>query len=158
MIKSIIFLTISIICGIAYGHDTNITYKDISNGLSLGRSVIIFNDYQFGSSTNEYVSGSSTVNGGTTTMSAGLIYTVDLVGDKGFVFKNTSGSTTVNVYGFIGSVSANFKSNLLSFEMSGATNTVWSTDRDLEAMMVGVVCHNGTSNFSCGMTSIKDNK
>lgn len=158
MIKYIIFLTLLLNCSIALSHDSNITYRDIENGLSLGRSYVIFNEYQFGSSSTEYVSGSSTTNGGTSTMSAGIIYTIDLVGDKGFVFKNASGSTTVNIYGFIGSATSNFQANLLSFEMNGATNTVWSTDKDLEAMMVGVVCHNGTSNFSCGMTSIKDRK
>jgi hypothetical protein len=136
-------------------HDANIVEYKIENWRANGRSVLVYNNYTFGVTGIEYVSGSATTNGGTSTLSAGLILAEDLYAEKNFGIKHNGGSSTVRIYGFVGSTSSNCKMELAALSLSGATDTSFVTAKDYLAFLVGAQCTNGTSTLTLGLNEIE---
>lgn len=108
LIGAFLLLFLCLFCSVAFAHDANISRYMVNGRNADGQSFLVFNNYTV-TGTVEQFSGSSTVNGGTTTVSAGYMDVSDNVGDKNVFYNVTAvtGSITVNVYAFFGTSTIN---------------------------------------------------
>ena len=69
------------LCGIVNAADSNVGSYEIQTNWTRGQNYLLYNSYS-GWGASEYFSGSTTANGGTTSVTAGLINVKHLSGTK----------------------------------------------------------------------------
>ena len=155
------------LCGIANAADSKVGSYEIQTNWTRGQNYLLYNSYS-GWVASEYFSGSTTANGGTTSVTAGLINVKHLSGTKYISLygspTTSTGSITYKIYGWYATetvTNANgtrgaYLINETTFLFTSALGTstrISVTDNPL-LMAVSVLPSSGSITSTVGMSSI----
>lgn len=155
------------VCDKVFAADSNVTQNKIETNWTKGTSFLLWNAYS-GWGASEFFSGSSTANGGTTSVTAGLINVSHLSGTKYISLygspTTTTGTVTYKVYGWYGTttlINATgtrgarlLNETTFSFTSAIGTSSLISETSNPLMMAVSVLPSSGSITSTVGLTSI----
>lgn len=162
----IVFAGLLSVCGVSRGAEQSqngIGFNNYDTNWTRGEYALFYNAYPMNSSSGEDFTGSSTLNGGTSTFSSGCINVSHLSGTKYFsayFSPTTAGSCTVNIYGVFGTTTVGAGTSAAALLMSPyifagttATSTTFTITQNPMLIAVSVNCTSGTVSPTIGMNS-----